>query len=158
MSAPYSKPLSDLATDELDQRVVDLKRAGLSFQQIADELEISKSAAHRAFQRARKRLHEATSEDVAEWVAEQVGRIQLEREAVMDVLEARHVHVSNGVLVRDQDGKPILDDAPVLQAVDRLVKLDDQETKLLGRYPKAEVDLSGSLRIELVGIDTADLA
>lgn len=139
--------------------VAALRQGGRTYPQIADELGISRSTAWTDYEawcaelrRGDPDLQAAAKE--ALWG--QLGRIQAEREAVAAVLTARHVVVSNGVVV-SEDGKPIEDDAPVLQAVDRLIKLDDQEAKLLGIYAEKKVAVSGGLRYEIVGIDVSAL-
>ena len=136
-----------------DAMVVDLKHSGLSFQQIGHRLDISKAAAFRGYERAIRRV---PARAVNEYREDMYARIALAREAVMDVLTARHVTVSNGIVVHTE-GKPLEDDGFVLQAVDRLLKLDDQEAKLRGAYPKTEVNLSGSVRYEVVGLAGEDL-
>lgn len=143
---------SDASCAQYDLDVWTLKRQGLSFQAVADRLGMSKAAAFRAFERAQ---HNLPPQGVDGYRAEMYARINAAREAVMDVLNARHITINNGVIIRE-DGTPVLDDAPVLAAVDRLVKLDDQEAKLRGAYPKTEVNLSGALRYEVVIQDTAN--
>lgn len=156
-------------------RVVELRDAeGLPFRAIAEELCVDVHTVYRDYQRARheaiqltpEALERAEQRKLAQLarIDEQRRDVEMQREAVMEVLTARHVTISNGVLVRE-DGEPVLDDAPVLQAVDRLVKLDellmkldDQEAKLLGLYAKTEVNVSGGVTYQVVGLATEDLA
>jgi hypothetical protein len=152
MSAPYGKPVADLAMAERQQKIVTLKRDGLSFQQIADQLGISKAAAIRGFQAVKRRVDTAADDDYIEYKSEQLARIATMREVVADIVAARHVTISNGHVVREiigrddegepEYGDPYEDHSPVLAAIDRLVKLDDQEAKLLGLYPKQAVSIS----------------
>lgn len=169
MSAPYGKPLSDLAMAERDNQVVALKRQDLSFQQVADQLGISKSAAIRGFQRVKARVEERGELDYVAYRDAQLARVATRRELTEDIMAARHVSISNGHVVseiigQDEDGKPIYGDpyedtGPTLAAIDRLIKLDEQEAKLVpGLYAKVEVDLSGVLKYEVHGIPDADLA
>jgi hypothetical protein len=138
---------------QYDLDVWELKQQGLSFQAIADHLGMSKAAAYRAHERAVSNL---PPQGVDAYRAAMYARIATAREAVMDVLNARHITVSNGQIIRE-DGRPIEDDAPVLAAVDRLLKLDDQEAKLRGAYPKTEVNVTGNVRYEVVGLAGEDL-
>jgi hypothetical protein len=57
------------------------------------------------------------------------------------------------------DGAPLLDDAPVLAAVDRLLKVQERRAKLLGLdVPvKRQVEVDGGLRYEVVGVDLDQL-
>lgn len=118
-------------------RIVELRDAGLTFREIAAEVGLAYQTVWDHYQKAMRDIPAAAVAAHRELIArrrdEQLRRIDMEREAVMEVLAARHVTVSNGQIIRE-DGQPILDDAPVLVAVDRLVKLDDQEAKLLGLY------------------------
>jgi hypothetical protein len=161
------KPLSDLAMAERDTQVVALKRQDLSFQQIADHLGISKAGAIRSFQRTKRRIDNATDADYAAYRDEQLAAIAAMREVCDEIIAARHVSISNGHVVSeikgiDDDGNliygdPYEDDAPVLAAIDRRIKLDDQEAKLLGLYAKVEVSHSGGVTYEIVGVDMSKL-
>lgn len=161
---------------ELDARVIELKRTGLSFQQIGDQLGYSRSQMHRCFQRGLSRIVEP---EVTAIRAEHRARLALAREAVLDVLAAHHVVVSNGHIVsaivgthpeRTEDGAthpnagapiygdPLIDSAPVLAAVDRLLKIDDQELRLVGGYPAAKLELGGHVNYTVGGgVDPASL-
>jgi hypothetical protein len=54
------------------------------------------------------------------------------------VLEANHITVSQGRVVcvagPDGDEVPVPDDAPVLNAIDRIVKIDQEIAKIYGAY------------------------
>jgi len=65
-------------------------------------------------------------------------RLQDYRRLVYRVAVAKHYVTTQAGNVVHYDGKPVLDDAPVLQAVDRLLKTDDTEAKLLGLYAPAK--------------------
>lgn len=142
-------------------RVGELRDAGLPFYKIAEQLGISTATAWRDGEEWYNQLR-AGDPDIQSAAKEaiwgQLARIKAERDAVAEVLTARHVTISNGIMVCNEDGEPILDDSPVLAAVATMVKLDDQEAKLLGIYAEKKVSLSGGLRYELVGIDPADLS
>lgn len=160
MDSRHGKPERDLASAEQQRDIVALKRAGLSFAEIGKRLGCSKTQVQRQFCAALDRIVEP---EVTAMRAEQLARIELEREEALDIMGAEHVVVSNGHIVspitgRDDNGDPIygdplIDQAPPLSAIDRLIKLDDQEAKLVGMYPKAEVNLSGGVTYEFVGVD-----
>lgn len=150
VKAERAKRVADVAT---------LRDSGLTYQQIAGQLHISPSTAWSDYEEYCNELRHGDpqiQEAAKEALWGQLARIKAEREAVARVLTARHLTVSNGIVAR-LDGEPIEDDGPVLAAVDRLVKLDDQEAKLLGIYAEKKVALSGGVRYELVGVDPADL-
>ncbi|WP_181788189.1 hypothetical protein [Streptomyces phytophilus] len=134
-----------------DARAAELRAEGLSYQQIADELDLgNKGSAHRAVRRALR--------DIAEKPAQAVRDLELRRldamyEAVMEVLERRHVTVSHGKVIVDDGGEPLLDDSPVLQAVDRLLKIQARRAALLGLDAETKVNLSGGVTYEIVAVD-----
>ncbi|MGV9579740.1 hypothetical protein ACWDRZ_24110 [Streptomyces sp. NPDC003509] len=122
----YFRTLSDAQRDAEAAR---LRARGLTYQQIADELGwTSRGDAHHAVQRALEAtVKEAGDEVRAIELArldDELVRLAAIEEQVWVVLRRAHVTVSNGQVIR-VDGEPLLDDAPVLQAVDRLVKIED---------------------------------
>lgn len=158
-----------------DARVVELVNEGHSLQDIATAWGVSKPVIWRRFHRALERIPQKAVED---YRTAQLVRLAAARQAVMDVLTAKHVVVSNGHVVSeivgnhplvDEDnephpqagepiyGDPLIDDGPVLAAVDRLVKLDDQEAKLLGLYAAAKVEHDSTVRYEVVGVEPSDV-
>lgn len=149
---------------------------GLTFREIAAELDYSVGYMHKVFTNA---LRKIPAQAVEDYRADQLARIQLERQALLDILAAHHVVVSNGHIVSEivghyplktdngEDhplagqpifGEPLVDSAPVMQAVDRLIKLDDQEAKLVGAYAATKIDATVAVRYEVIGVDPADIA
>lgn len=153
------------ATAQLDAKIMELKRQDLSFQQIADQLGISRAAAHRGFHRALPRV---TEPQASAYRAEHLARLELMREVVLGIVETRHVTISNGHVVSEivgtdeETGKPIYgepyeDDGVVMAAVETLRKLDEREARLLGLDAKAEVSMSATVRYEIVGLTGEEL-
>ncbi len=130
-------------TAELKRRIVELKDEGLSFREVAAEVDRDLHTVWRHYQNAMREIPAAAVEEhqknVARRLDEQLRRIDMERESVMDVLAKgkRTVITPAGKVIPDVE-----DDQALLAAVDRLVKLDDQEAKLLGLYPKQAVSIS----------------
>lgn len=139
---------------ELRKRIVELRDEGHDFRAIAAEVGRDVSTVWRQYQQAMRQIPAAAIEEHARKAAqrldEQLQRIDMERDVLMDIVAKRHVHISNGRVIyeitgTDPDtGKPIYgdpyeDDAPTMQAIDRLGRLDDQEAKLLGIYPKQTI-------------------
>jgi hypothetical protein len=73
---------------------------------------------------------------VDEWRALQVARLEAAlarldglEEAAIKVLERRHITVNNGRIIKLDDGEPLLDDGPVLAAIDRLIKVEEARVR-----------------------------
>ncbi len=141
---------------EMRRRIVELRDQGLEFREIAREVGRDVAVVWRQYQRAMRQIPAAAVEEHARKAAqrldEQLLRIDMEREVLMDIVAKRHVHISNGRVVCEykgtdpETGKPVYgdpyeDDAPTMQAIDRLCRLDDQEAKLLGIYPKQTISV-----------------
>jgi hypothetical protein len=153
-----------------DNKAAELRAMGWTFQRIADEL----GYANR--QKAKDGVDRAIAEVPTEAV-EQAKHLDLERidrliAAAWEVLERKHVTVSQGRIVgrfagfakdpdtgetvRNADGEPmpvydeLEDDAPVLNAIDRLEKLIARRGKILGYEAPARS------RIEVITEDAVD--
>lgn len=133
-----------ISVAERDAEIVRLKREGWTFQKIGEHFGIDRSTVHGHFYRTLQRIAEP---EVEKFRAEQVARMELAREIVMDILSVRHIAISNGTVLHD-----IEDDNPILQAVDRLIKIDEHEAKLLGLYARPEVMISGQLSYVITGL------
>src|SRR5690606_28078765 len=78
-------------------------------------------------------------------LADQYRQVELDRlddltARAYQVLTARHIVVQHGKVVRDENGNPIPDYAPILQAIGTLVRLSERRAKLLGLDAAVRVD------------------
>ncbi|MFI8448236.1 hypothetical protein [Streptomyces erythrochromogenes] len=106
-----------------------LRSRGLTYQQIADEVGYTnKGTAYEAVQRV---LKEAVTEAGEEVKAVELERLDMMWQAALKVMEARHWTVSQGKVV-SLNNAPLPDDGPVLQAIDRLLRIQERRAKLLG--------------------------
>lgn len=138
---------------ERDAEACRLRADGLTYQQIADRLGISRGSAHEAVQRA--------IADIVREPAEEVRQLELLRldqmhVAAREVLEARHFVVDRGQVVL-WEGEPLVDDGPKLQAIDRLLKIQARRAALLGLDAEKKVTVSGGVKYEVVGVPAGEL-
>ncbi|MFC7817566.1 hypothetical protein ACFUTR_23330 [Streptomyces sp. NPDC057367] len=75
----------------------------------------------------------------------------------LEIIERNHVVVSHGRVVCGDDGKPLLDDGPRLQAIQTALRIRDQYQNLNGLKLPAKVEHSGGVKFEIVGVDPQDL-
>lgn len=162
-------------TAQRDAVIAEMRSRRMTYQQIADDLGISDSAAHEAYQRVLERTIEEPAANARKRELEDLDAAQ---RAVLEVLEREHVTVSHGRVVRrlvgfetGEDGSPrldaqgerigiyedVTDDGPILQAVDRLVKIGESRRKLLGLDAAQKMDVSGSVAYTIHGVSDDDL-
>jgi hypothetical protein len=158
-----------------DAEAARLRGRGLSYRAIAAELSIDVHTAHDAVKRALAAIRAEPAPDVREL---ELARLDDMYTAVLGVLERKHITVSQGHIVRrrvlDEDGDPIvvahdrggkpifreeevLDDAPVLNAVDRLLRIQARRAALLGLDQPTKVETGVTLNYNIVGVDLGQL-
>jgi hypothetical protein len=138
-------------TMERDHQAYDLFRRGLSYRQIAAQQ--GYKSASSAVDAVRRAARENAVDPLEAEAARQVflDRFQDYRRAAQRVLSTKHYIASaqSGKLAYGPDGQPLVDDDPVLRALDRLAKIDDMELRLRDLYPPARA------RIEVIDDDVA---
>jgi hypothetical protein len=118
-----------------DAEVLAYRARGWTYSRIANEMGYSdKSGARKACERALAAdIRETTDEAKAILLTD----LNAAKQAAWAVLEANHITISNGHVIR-LDGAPVPDDAPVLAAIDRIVRIDQEIAKILGVYAPAK--------------------
>lgn len=147
------KWVRDVTTIERDAECTRLRSRGLSYRAIANELGIDVHSAHEGVQRC---LAETLTEAATELRQIELERLDTLYAAATAVLEREHITVNNGKVIYQGD-TPLADDAPVLAAIDRLLKISESRRKLLGLDSPEKVSLSGGVTYELVGVDVDQL-
>jgi hypothetical protein len=116
-------------TARRDARAAELRAKGWQYQAIADELGWSaRGDACRAVQRVLKETVQEAGDELRAMERDRLDRLSA---AAWAVLDRQHVTVSNGQIIR-LDGEPLLDDGPILQAIDRLLRISESRRKLEG--------------------------
>lgn len=139
---------------ERDAEAFRLRARGWTYDMISDELGYG---GHGNVKRAMDRvIKERTEQPVAEY--REVMDLQLDdlwRRAEA-VLEARHLTFYQGMAIT-HEGDVVLDDAPVLRAVDALLKIQERRAKLHGTDAPAKFEGSQVVRYTIDGIDPETL-
>jgi hypothetical protein len=139
----------------LDARAAELRAQGWTYQRIADELGYAtKTGALDAVRRAVREVVQGPAEKL---VALHIERLETLYEAALEVLEADHVVVSHGKIMKDDEGTPLKDTGPKLAAIREARATLDSFWTLTGMKKPAKVEHSGGVKYEVVGVDPEDL-
>lgn len=137
-----------------DARAAELRGQGKTYAAIAKELGVSRGSAHDAVGRA---FRDILTEPAEHARAVELARLEDAHDAALTVLLREHLTVSHGkvITIKDDQGNdvPLIDDAPVLQAVDRIRALSESRRKLLGLDAPSRV----SVDAEHLGNEIGDL-
>lgn len=136
-----------LSTAERDAQCARLRAEGMSYQVIADRLGFTdRSTARQACQRALQAVVQEPAEELRKLELERLDRMY---QAALKVLRTPHRMVQHGKIVRDEDGVPVVDDAPVLAAIDRLLSIQTRRARLLGLDGAEKVEITyGDLNLD----------
>lgn len=134
-------------------KLVEYRRRKVPYAAFYEELGYtSVDVARRDFARALEESIAAQHASVEVYREEQLVELDYLAEEAHKILRARHYVVTQaGKIVDDPDtGQPMLDDGPVLAAIDRLVKILDRVAKLRG--------LDAPQKLEVMTIDAIEAA
>lgn len=140
-----------------DNRAVELRRRHLTYDQIAVEMGYaSKSSAYAAVKRG---LADSVMESNDEVRQQEVDRLDELARRALRVIMTTHFRVSGKEIVRDSHGQPIIDDQPVLNGINSLLKIMERRASLLGlnAVTKVEVLTIGQVDAEIARL-SAELA
>lgn len=165
-----------MTTVERDAEAARLRTRGHGYREIGELLGFTTQAAHEAVKRA---MAEAIAEPAAAVRDMELGRLDTMYVAVLEILERKHVTISQGGIVQirvlDEDGQPILighdpetgrpiyketdllDDKPALEAVDRLLKIQARRAALLGLDSPVKAEAGVVITYQIPGIDMTQI-
>lgn len=114
-----------------DAEALSYRARGWTYQRIANEMGYSdKSAARKAVERAIEHSAADTAEEAKTLL---LADLNAAKQAAWAVLETSHITISQGKVVTIDD-TPVPDDAPILEAIDRIVKINQEMAKIYGLY------------------------
>jgi hypothetical protein len=126
-----------------------------SYQEIADRFGYyDRSQAWRGIQSAKRDVAAPAITKLRQVESEELDALYV---MAMEIIERNHVVVSHGQVVYGQDGNPLPDDGPRLQAIQTALRIRDQYQNLHGLKQPAKVEHSGGVKFEIVGVDPQDL-
>ncbi|MES9522452.1 hypothetical protein [Streptomyces capoamus] len=128
---------------------------GTRFQELADRFGYyDRAEAWRGVQRAKQEVLRPAVERLIQTESEQLDHLYV---LALEIIERNHVVVSHGRIVCGENGEPLSDDGPRLQAIQTALRIRDQYQNLHGLKQPAKVEHSGGVKFEIVGVDPQDL-
>lgn len=147
--------------------LIRLRRQGIRFEdeRIQSLGYTSRQSASKDFIRALEERRDDQAAEASVYRQEESERLDAELErledleaAAREVLKNRHILVNNGrVILHPDTNEPMEDDGPVLQAIDRLVKIEEARRRNGERRAKL-MGLDMPIKSELSGPDGGPLA
>src|SRR5665213_281713 len=116
-------------TIERDVRTWALRVEHLTYQQIGDELGITKKGARQAVERHAKSIPVEAVADVKQIVLEELDVMSRH---LLEVIERDHFRITPSGRVVMHDGEPVLDDGPAIQAIAQLLRVQERKARLMG--------------------------
>lgn len=131
----YVRTLESAARDAEAAR---LHAQGWTYKAIAAELQMGdKSTAIRAVQRAVRAVVQGPAEEVLKL---HTARLEYAYGKAVEIAEADHIMVSQGKIMRDDEGRPLRDHAPVLAALREARQTLDSFRIMMGLNQPVKVD------------------
>jgi uncharacterized protein (DUF3084 family) len=149
------------AIAERRTRVLAMRVEQRPYTEIAAALGISETLARTDYVRAMECRKTELDEQRHLTVARELATLEIAEQAAWEVLRREHIVIQHGQVVR-VNRRPVADDAPVLQAIDRILKISERRARLLGLdapvRAKVEVTDAVDADIERLVAELAGLA
>jgi hypothetical protein len=136
------------AIAERRARVLKLRIEQVPYAEIARQLGITEAVADSDYRRAVEARRGALDTQREAAVAIEMAKLDAIEQAAWEVLRHEHIVIQHGKVVRI-NRKPVADDAPVLQAIDRLLKTAERRARLRGLDAPVKVEVDDARRAEI---------
>ena len=129
-----------------DHEAAMLRTRSWTYRMIGEHFNVDESTAYNMVKRA---IAEIPREKTEELLASELAKVEMVERKFLEIIERHHAHVSaSGKVVYDADGKQIVDDGPVIQALAGYLKAGERRAKLLG--------LNAPVKHEVITLDYID--
>lgn len=106
----------------------------------------------RALKAYRKRADHAVEEKLTAAVL----RLNEIRRRLFAIIVAPHYVLHSGAIVKDEDGRPLQDAAPVLAALAQLRALEEQQARVEGTNAREKIDIALGRRVDEEAMDVTE--
>jgi hypothetical protein len=123
---------------------------GLTWEQVAERLGYSdRSAAYNDVTRQLRRDQQEIRNGLEDLVQQQDIRLDAMRRRAYEILVAPHPLIHNGKIVHDDNGNPLQDSGPALQALLTLLKIEERWSNLHGTDASKKLEIALERRGDL---------
>jgi len=140
---------------ERNAEIVRLKDSGKTYAEIGEQFGITRQNAHLMYWRT---VAAAPQQAVSDMRAQQNARLEMVLRRLEDIADRKHVLVSGGEIVRGEDGEPLQDSGPELQALRDLRAAVEAQAKLNGTNAPAQVTVNGQISFLINNVDMGNLS
>ena len=139
------------AIAERRTRVLAMRIEQRPYTEIAARLGIAESTARSDYIRAIEQRKAELDDQRHVTIALELAKLDALERAAWAVLRTRHILAQQGKIVCTEDGTPLEDDAPTLQAIDRILKIAERRARLLGHDApvRAKVEVTDAIDADI---------
>jgi hypothetical protein len=147
-------------------KAVTLANRGLTHRMIAEQmmseyasgLTVSQVQAQVAvdISRALKEYRKRTDQGIEQKLSAALLRVNDIRRQLYRIIAGDHYVLHSGEIVRDSDGNPLRDNAPVLAALAQLRALEEQQARLEGTNAREKIDIALDRRVDEESTDVVE--
>ncbi len=106
--------------------------------------------------RALKEYRKRTDQGIEQKLSAALLRVNDIRRQLYRIIAGDHYVLHSGEIVRDSDGNPLRDNAPVLAALAQLRALEEQQARLEGTNAREKIDFALDLRVDEESTDVVE--
>lgn len=151
--------------EERDREIWRLHVQGMSQAKIGQRFGIGQPSVSHVIQRMRGRIPRVSREELRADLAEQLHEVRARMHRIMDMEGAPLVKVGTDpeggtrvVYVRDPETAELVRDyGAQIKAADQIVRTQTRLAQLMGADDPVRVETTGTVRYEIVGVNTEDL-
>lgn len=142
-------------TRALDIEAARLRGKRMTYREIGERMGTSYQTAWSRVQRAYKAARADATDVAREFERQRLDEMYRKAE---EVSEKTHFVTAHGkVVTHPETGQPLVDPMPVLAAYKEMRQIAESYRKLEGLDQPTKVEQSGGLKVQIVGVDPADL-
>jgi hypothetical protein len=140
---------------ERNAEIVRMKDSGKTYAEIGAQFGITRQTAHTMYW---KTVAAAPQLAVSDMRAQQNARLEMVLTRLEAIADRDHVTISGGEIVRNEEGQPLRDSGPEMQALRDLRATVEAQAKLNGTNAPAQVTVNGQISFVINNVDMGNLS